>query len=73
MRVAPRADDMRARSCHAAGLSEVQGCWEAAGGDVAPAYAAPATLSYVPTGKVIDLLLRIEHVPIIAQHPAQRR
>jgi hypothetical protein len=42
LRVAPRADDMRARSRRAAGLSVVQESWEAPSRDVAPAYAAPA-------------------------------
>ena len=40
MRAPPRADDMRARSRRAIGLSEVQDGWEAPGGYAAPACAA---------------------------------
>src|ERR1035441_3253478 len=43
MCVAPRTDDMRARSCQPIGLPEVQEGWDTPGCHAAPACAAPAT------------------------------
>src|ERR1039457_3087925 len=43
MCVAPRTDDMRARSCQPIGLPEVQEGWDTPGCHAAPACTAPAT------------------------------
>ena len=61
MRAPPRADDMRARSSRALGLSEVQDGWEAPGGYAAPACAAlsPSIAGRVKVGSEMPSMIRL--------------
>jgi len=56
MQVAPRADNVRARSRRAVGMSEVQEGWKASGRDIAPARAAPkASAMKIDDPKIVTL------------------